>query len=751
MKLSIIIPVYNEAEYIAFALESALYQRVSFDYEIIVYDDNSNDETADIVLDYQKSFPLIKYYKNEVNLGNAKTFYNALKVASGDYFQVLDGDDFFTNWHKLERQVEFLDNNHDYCAVAHECVVTRQGENIDLERLNIGGNKTHEYSYDKNKLFKFYYHTSTFMFKNIFKHNLYKVLQEDFCRGDVIRFQVIQSITNEKIKYLNFIGSVYNFRDNGIWTSLSTMEKHNLSLGFCKKRRDHLFNGAEKEVMDAEIESLAKGKISKPKDLQLISLEELMNFFHKSIGNFLNLNPRRKEYMLQNRNYFSQIDQLLEVTGRICLFKNNFKIHGREYKKDTYVFIVGGFQSDNGEVIEEVKDFIKIFKSANKKIYIFSTENVETSEELIDNYFNSTNVKFIKSQGNNFYEKLNFLIKEIHNIAPERLYPYVNQNDVVAGALIQKHLSKEIIMSLVSDQGVSLAVSNSSITRYIAKNDAHYYTLKSINKNNIIDIIPPLFDCEYLNSYIPFKNHKNLITSSFCDESRKIGSDYHYQYLDLIVSLLRKTGGKHYHFGPLSGIYEENIYKEIASFGLNKDCFIHIELVKDFGLALIEKEIDLFISPFPISRSKISIEANAAGVPILAHHSTNRLFSSKYFLSPNNLYWEDMEDFNLIIDSLDNEILHDISLKVRSFYEANNSIETYRNLLLNLESLPYKESSSKKSFIDLGIWLKEPLKSLIKKDGKKLCRYKFMLFLSQYRVFKIFISQKKISKMKNYL
>ena len=52
-------PVYNEADHISFALESVLYQRVNFDYEIIVYDDNSTDDTAKIVLDYQKSFPLI--------------------------------------------------------------------------------------------------------------------------------------------------------------------------------------------------------------------------------------------------------------------------------------------------------------------------------------------------------------------------------------------------------------------------------------------------------------------------------------------------------------------------------------------------------------------------------------------------------------------------------------------------------------------------------------------------------------------
>ncbi len=403
-------PVYNEAEYISFALESVLYQRVNFDYEIIVYDDNSTDDTAKIVQDYQKSFPLIKYYKNEVNLGNAKTFYNALKVASGDYFQVLDGDDFFTNWHKLERQVEFLDNNPDYCAVAHESLTIEDGK-INLDRLNFGEDKVYKYNYNPYQLFRFYHHTSTFMFKNIFKHNLYKILQEDFCRGDVIRFQIIQSITNEKIKYLNFLGSVYNFRKNGIWTSLSKQEKHDLSLYFCTNRSKYIFNGAEKEVMEREIDSLNNGRITKAKESNLKSLENQMYYLHRSMSIFLYSDSKRKEYVFQNCNYFPQIDQLLESIGRVCLFQNGYKIYGKKYNQDVYAFIIGGFKGVNGGgIIKEIIDFVEVFKQAGKKIYIFSTEQAETSEEVINTYFNCEAVKFVKVQGNSYYDKLNFLI-----------------------------------------------------------------------------------------------------------------------------------------------------------------------------------------------------------------------------------------------------------------------------------------------------------------------------------------------------
>jgi glycosyltransferase involved in cell wall biosynthesis len=761
MKLSIIMPVYNEAEHIDFALESVLYQRVNFDYEIIVYDDNSSDDTAKIVQDYQKSFPFIKYYKNEVNLGNAKTFYNALKVASGEYFQVLDGDDFFTNWHKLERQVEFLDNNPDYCAVAHESLTIEDGK-INLDRLTFGEDKVHSYNYNPYKLFNFYYHTSTFMFKNIFKHNLYKILQEDFCRGDVIRFQIIQSITNEKIKYLSFLGSVYNVHGYGIWSSLKNQEQIDLSLDFLDKRKKHLFSGVEKGVMERQIKNFDSKRTKKEKLPNLISLENQLNYLHRSMSNFLYSDPKTREYIFQNCNYFPQVDQLLESIGRICLFQNGYKIRGKKYDKDIYAFIVCGFNNANGGgIIKEIIDFVKIFKGDGKRIYIFSTEQVETSEELINTYFNCNSVKFIKAQGSSYYAKLNFLIKEIYQIAPKRLYPYVSHSDMVAGALIQKHLAEEIIMSWVYDHGTSLAVSNSSITRYIAKNDAYYYTLKSINRNNVVDIIPPSFDCKYQNLYIPFKNHKNLITASACARSYKVESDYVYEYADIIPKLLQKTNGKHFHFGPLPNIYKDKIYKEIDSIGLKKDCFVHIEWADDFSISLIDNEVDLFIAPFPIGSIRISIEANAVGIPILAHHSINRLFSSKHFLSADNFYWEGVEDFYLAIDNLSVELLYDVSKKIRNFYEQNHSIAKSQNLLLNIKSLPYdSDKALHKSFIELDIGFKEDAslkdninKYEIKKNKKrrKLVRYSFIIALSKYRLGKMIIGQDKIYKVMEYI
>src|SRR6478752_6333156 len=132
MKLSVIMPVFNGGNTIAFALESILYQNVNFEFEVIVFDDCSTDDTRNIIQSYAEKFPCVKYHANPVNVGNAETFYNATRVARGEYFHVLDADDFFTCWNKLQRQVDFLDHHPDYCAVGHESI-RLSGDSINFD------------------------------------------------------------------------------------------------------------------------------------------------------------------------------------------------------------------------------------------------------------------------------------------------------------------------------------------------------------------------------------------------------------------------------------------------------------------------------------------------------------------------------------------------------------------------------------------------------------------------------------------
>ncbi|MFA9492925.1 glycosyltransferase family 2 protein [Streptococcus sp. E17BB] len=112
VKVSVICTNYNKGNWIGEALESILKQETSFAYEIIVVDDASTDHSPQLIRDYQAKFPdKIRAFFNPTNQGIAKTWKLICQEAHGDYIARCDGDDFWTDSHKLQKQVNLLTNH----------------------------------------------------------------------------------------------------------------------------------------------------------------------------------------------------------------------------------------------------------------------------------------------------------------------------------------------------------------------------------------------------------------------------------------------------------------------------------------------------------------------------------------------------------------------------------------------------------------------------------------------------------------
>lgn len=93
MKLSIIIPCYNVEKYIDKCIESILNQKLN-DYEIILVDDSSTDNTYKKIKEYETKYPFIKTIKNKKNSGAGFSRNQGLKIASGEYISFIDSDDY---------------------------------------------------------------------------------------------------------------------------------------------------------------------------------------------------------------------------------------------------------------------------------------------------------------------------------------------------------------------------------------------------------------------------------------------------------------------------------------------------------------------------------------------------------------------------------------------------------------------------------------------------------------------------------
>jgi len=129
--VSICCITYNHEKYIADALESFLMQKTEFPIEVIIHDDASTDNTVNIIREYEKKYPnIIKpIYQNENQFSKGINISEGIvwPKAKGKYIALCEGDDFWNDSQKLQKQVMFLDNNPDYsmCFHAVEVVDTK--------------------------------------------------------------------------------------------------------------------------------------------------------------------------------------------------------------------------------------------------------------------------------------------------------------------------------------------------------------------------------------------------------------------------------------------------------------------------------------------------------------------------------------------------------------------------------------------------------------------------------------------------
>ncbi len=113
---------YNHEAYIAQAIEGFLMQKTNFEVEILIHDDASTDDTANIIKQYEKRFPkLIKpMYQTENQFSQGvKMQQNNQRRAKGKYIAVCEGDDFWLDPYKLQKQIDFLETNEEYSLCVH--------------------------------------------------------------------------------------------------------------------------------------------------------------------------------------------------------------------------------------------------------------------------------------------------------------------------------------------------------------------------------------------------------------------------------------------------------------------------------------------------------------------------------------------------------------------------------------------------------------------------------------------------------
>ncbi|WP_053813092.1 glycosyltransferase [Enterococcus faecium] len=222
-KVSIMLTCYNCEDFISEAIRSVVIQKMPFEWELLIGDDGSCDNTVSIINEW-----IIKYPENislfimdrELNaqkngMRAAQNRANLLEKSSGEYLIFLDGDDSFLEEEKIINQVKILDNpmNRDCSCVAHNILANDISQN---QKYPLSKNSIKEGKIDTKKYWKqLYFHTNTILFRSECKNLMLSKKYRDYLNDNFITYIILQYGC---IYYIDKIWAQYNLTGNGLWT-----------------------------------------------------------------------------------------------------------------------------------------------------------------------------------------------------------------------------------------------------------------------------------------------------------------------------------------------------------------------------------------------------------------------------------------------------------------------------------------------------------------------------------------------------
>lgn len=128
-KVSVCVITYNQADYISETLDSILMQKCDFAFEIVIGEDCSQDKTRDICIEYKNKYPdIIKLLLPDKNRGMYTNFIETICHCSGEYIAFCEGDDYWIDPYKLQKQFDFLEANPEYGLIHTKHKIYHQSE-----------------------------------------------------------------------------------------------------------------------------------------------------------------------------------------------------------------------------------------------------------------------------------------------------------------------------------------------------------------------------------------------------------------------------------------------------------------------------------------------------------------------------------------------------------------------------------------------------------------------------------------------
>jgi len=261
---------YNHEKFVAQAIEGVLMQQTSFPIELVIGEDYSTDNTRKICEEYKAKYPnQIRLLLHESNLGMMQNFITTLQACTSKYIALCEGDDYWTDPYKLQKQVDFLEANPDFSICFHSVKIWQDGKYIEDYITREVTETTTILDLAKGN----YIHTPSVVFR---KNNdvTKQFISKPFPIGDYVLHML--NAKYGKIKKLPDCMSVYRLHANGSWGQKDDEYRISIWIDLLVKLSPY-FQGKVKNVLE-----LQTGKLCCDKYITLIiknKNEETLKYF----------------------------------------------------------------------------------------------------------------------------------------------------------------------------------------------------------------------------------------------------------------------------------------------------------------------------------------------------------------------------------------------------------------------------------------------------------------------------------------
>lgn len=353
--VSVSCPAYNHEAFIEDALKGFLMQKTNFRIEILINDDASNDRTPEIIRTYESQFPqLIKATYQVKNQFNGRTpEYITPPVKKGKYLIFCEGDDYWTDPLKLQKQVDFLEAHDDFVICHHNMKVIY----TDTDQLSHLSNSPDQK--EVTTIIDLAWGNYIFTASALFRYGLIPELPPWFSQCVVQDYPThMLNAQYGKIKYMPEVMGVYRVHKHGVWECRDIVyrtKKWAEMLELIKNYFSPEVNQILKESLNLNYAILlehSRGQRDKCLEIShkmiennpyyLTSLLEECKSSHKSLANlFEKLNQINEEVLIIKKEYTQFAYESLRLKLKFEMHKENTLADKSSNIADEDILLVG--------------------------------------------------------------------------------------------------------------------------------------------------------------------------------------------------------------------------------------------------------------------------------------------------------------------------------------------------------------------------------------------------------------------------